>query len=316
MPRAKKVDETLDLLASDAAPLAIIEPKNSELDTAFDVAIQQAKDEIARIDERADFAISVVTQAIRTQASVAKGAVLLKLRERFDQVPALDGKWYQFLDEIEVNRANAIRWMNSARVVAEHGPQCGEDFLLSFSSEGLNNLYRLPTVIKEAVLEDAVETGKPPSSKEMADITAKPQTKLAKALEALEAKSERLEELNEGAEPAHSQEKYQLKGDTKKLEETIEQLKSQIAEDKIKAEQSAKETERLNAELELLKYDDEAAREQRVKRVGNTLIVQLPAVLSDLQKYVAEKDHYDKKVVDSLDKSIETLINYLKPLYA
>ena len=316
MPRAKKVDETLDLLASDAAPLAIIEPKNSELDTAFDVAIQQAKDEIARIDERADFAISVVTQAIRTQASVAKGAVLLKLRERFDQVPALDGKWYQFLDEIEVNKANAIRWMNSARVVAEHGPQCGEDLLLSFSSEGLNNLYRLPTVIKEAVLEDAVETGKPPSSKEMADITAKPQTKLAKALEALEAKAERLEELNEGAEPTHSQEKYQLKGDTKKLEETIEQLKSQIAEDKIKAEQSAKETERLNAELELLKYDDEAAREQRVKRVGNTLIVQLPAVLSDLQKYVAEKDHYDKKVVDSLDKSIETLINYLKPLYA
>jgi len=101
-----------------------------------------------------------------------------------------------------------------------------------------------------------------------------------------------------------------------RLQDTIEQLKSQIAEDKIKAEMEAKDKERINAELELLKYDDEAAREQRIKRVSNSLIVSVPAVLADLQKYIAEKDHYDSKVTKSLDDSLETLIHFLKPLYA
>ena len=315
MPRAKKTtDDELQLNMEPGGSLVVAE--STALDVAFSTAIQQAKDEIARIDERAEFAISVVVQSIKTQATVAKGGVLLKLRERFDQVPALEGKWTEFLGEIGVVDATAVLWMNSARVVADNGDVCGVDFLMEFGSSTLNKIQRLPTVIKEAVLADAVDTGDIPTSRDIGELTKQPTTKLAKALEALEAKAERLDELNAGAEPSNVNEKYNLAKDSDKLLETIEQLKSQIAEDKIKAEQSVKETERLNAELELLKFDDDAARDQRIKRVGNTLIVQLPAVLSDLQKYIAEKDHYENKVVDSVDKSIEILINFLKPLYA
>ena len=314
MPRAKKSDDVVQLSTEPAGSLAVVE--NNELDLAFDVAIQQAKEEIARIDERADFAISVVTQAIKTQATVAKGRVLVKLRERFDQVPALDGKWLKFVAELDVSQIVATQWMNAARAVDENSVEYGEDFLMGFSSTALAKVQTLPAVIKDAVLSDAVESGVALKVTEMEELHKKPQTKLAKAMEALEAKADRLGELQSGAEPTAPSEKSRLTADTKKLEDTIEVLKSQIAEDKIKAEQAAKDTERLNAELELLKYDDIAAREQRIKRVSSSLIVQLPAVLSDLQKYIAEAEHYESKTRKSIDTSVETLVNFLKPIYA
>ena len=299
-----------------ATALAISDEKILELSQSFDAAIQQAKDEILRIDEKADFAISVVTQAIKTQATVAKGRVLLQLRERFDQVPQLEGKWLVFLGELELGHQTVTVWMNAARAVNENAAVYGEDLLLGFGGNSLAKLQQFPTIVREAILDDAKESGEIPGRNELAEVSKKPATKLAKALETIEAKAERLAELEAGKEPAYESEKARLKLDTTKLEDTIEQLRSQLAEDKIKREQQEKETERLNAELELLKFDDDAARDQRIKRVANTLIVQLPAVLSDLQKYIAEKEHYETKVVKSLDDSVETLINFLKPLYA
>jgi molecular chaperone GrpE (heat shock protein) len=148
--------------------------------------------------------------------------------------------------------------------------------------------------------------------KEVENILKQPQTKLAKAMEELEAVAERKEDPERSDAKSRSNDNIA----EARLQETIEQLKSQIAEDKIKAEMEAKDKERINAELELLKYDDEAAREQRIKRVSNSLIVSIPAVMADVQKYIAEKEHYDSKTIKSLDDSLDTLINYLKPLYA
>jgi hypothetical protein len=314
MPRTKAVEDVV-LSEEEAGPLVKIDDKNLELDTAFDTAIEQAREEIHRIDERAEFAISVVTQAIRTQATVAKGRVLLQLRERFDQVPQLDGKWVEFLNSEDITQQAANGWMNAARAVNENSLQYGEDFLMGFSATALAKVQTLPAVIKEAVLETAVEEDKVPTLKEVEAVGKKPATKLAKALEQLELNALKQVEA-ENSEDSYPEERYKLRQQEKKLQETIEQLKSQIAEDKIKREQQEKEAERLNAELDLLKYDDAAAREQRVKRVASSLIVSLPAVLSDLQKYVAEKDHYESKHVKSIDSSIDTLINFLKPLYA
>lgn len=311
MPRANKNAIPVLKLDSDLAG-ALAVPESTEISLAFDECIQKAKEQIKSIDEKAEFAIQVVTQSIRTQAAVAKGQVLLALRERFDQVPALEGKWAIFLDDIGLSTDMAFKYMNSSRAVAENSEALGEDFLLTFPVNALHTIQTLPAVVKEAVLEDAAETGEAPSVREIAEISKDPRTKLAKAMESLEAVAERK------ADPERT-ESYSLRYDKKqeaKLEETIEMLKSQIAEDKIKSEMEAKEKERISAELELLKYDDEAAREQRVKRVSNTLIISIPAVLSDLQKYIAEKEHYDSKTTKSLDGSIQTLIHFLKPLYA
>ena len=201
--------------------------------------------------------------------------------------------------------------MNSARAVLENQEEYGEDFMLQFGSKTLNRLQTFPEVIKEAVLSDAAETGDIPTETEVNRIGADPKTKLAKAMEKLEAVAERKDDTERSSTLKKQDAEYESK-----LVDTIEQLKSQIAEDRIKAEVEAKEKERIEAELELLKYDDEAAREQRIKRVSNTLIVSIPAVLADVQKYIAEKEHYDSKATKSLDDSLETLINYLKPLYA
>ena len=303
----------LQLNTETAGPLATTE--NTQLDSAFDQCIEQARQDIRAIDEKAEFAIQVVTQSIRTQATVAKGKVLLKLRERFDQVPALEGKWTTFLKTIDISSSAACQWMNAAKAVAENELSYGEDFLLQFSPQTLNKIQTLPSTLKTAVLEDAADSGKIPGQVEMTKLSSQPTTRLAKALEQLEENALRQERITTEGEKREG-EKWEADAMEKKLLETIEQLKSQIAEDKIKRDVEEKEKERLTAELELLKYDDEAAREQRIKRVANTLIVSIPAVLSDVQKYIAEKDHYDGKTTKSLDDSLETLVTYLKPLYA
>lgn len=290
---------------------ALVVPESTEIDVAFDKCIEQARIQLRAIDERAEFAIQVVTQSIRTQAAVAKGQVLLQLRERFDQVPALEGKWTEFLKSEDIAVAMASKWMNSARLVSENQDEYGTDFLMEFSQTSMNIIQTLPTVIKHAVLDDAAETGEMPESDAMHELRKDPKTKLAAAMEKLEAVAERKDNPDRTKSQVFNDNRTE-----KSLLETIEQLKSQIAEDKIRSEMEAKDKERIEAELELLKYDDEAMREQRIKRVSNTLIVSIPAVLADVQKYIAEKDHYDSKAVKSLDDSLETLVNYLKPLYA
>ena len=312
MPRAKKSMNATPVLKLDtdiAGALAV--PENAQLDTAFDKCIEQARQDIRAIDEKAEFAIQVVTQSIRTQASVAKGKVLIQLRERFDQVPALEGKWTEFLESEDISIQTAQRWMNSAKAVSEGSEVYGEEFLLSFGTATLHKIHTLPEVVKTALLEDAVESDRVVTQSDVNEIKKDPRTKLAKAMEQLEAVAERQDDPDRSDDCKRQDRVYE-----KKLLDTIEQLKSQIAEDKIKAEVEAKDKERISAELELLKYDDEAAREQRIKRVANTLIVSVPSVLSDVQKYIAEKEHYDGKTTKSIDDSLETLINFLKPLYA
>jgi hypothetical protein len=326
MPRAKK---TTDVEQLDTESVAIVGVQDSRVVAAFDEAIEAAKAEIARVDERAEYTITVLTQAIRTQAAVAKGRVLLQLRERFDAAPEYEGMWRKFLTECAVSEPVVYQWMNAARTVEAASPLFGEEMLLQMSYKTLNTIQQLPSSAQADVLATAQETGTVPTIKAVTELAKAPEVKLDKATEDLaaalakrNAAKQKLEEVKADPEvSSRAQDAAQCAANNaditvKRLEETIEQLRSQVAEDKIKSEQAAKESERLNAELELLKFDDDAARDQRVKRVGNTLIVQLPAVLSDLQKYIAEKEHYDTKVVGSLDNSIETLINFLKPLYA
>ena len=313
MPRAKKADTPV--LEEAAGPLVKTDEKIEGDIQDLDSAIGIAKQKILAIDERAEFAIQVVTQSIRTQAAVAKGQVLNEIRPLFDEGEN-EGKWLAFLEEIDLKHATAKQWMNSAKLVEEQGAKYGESFLMEFSYSTLTHVQRLPEVVKEAVLADAAEEGKVPTAAELSQISKAPQTRLAAVFEKMEAKQQRLAEIEDGAEPAFPEETTRIKSKLKQYEESLEQLKSQIAEEKIKAEQKAKDTERLEAELELLKYDDEAAREQRVKRVASSLIVSLPAVLSDLQKFVAEKEFYPSKQSKSIDDSIETLVTFLKPLYA
>lgn len=313
MPRQKKSMNAVPVLQLDTEPAgALSVPQSTELDTAFDQCLEQAREQLRSIDEKAEFAIQVVTQSIKTQATVAKGKVLLELRQRFDQVPALEGKWLEFLEGEGIVVATANNWINSARAVIENGDEYGVDFLMNFSYGSLSKIQHLPSVVKGALLEDAKDTGVIPTVQDVISISQDPRTKLAKAMEDLETVASRKDDPTRD----NRQDKQSDKRAEKSLLETIEQLKSQIAEDKIRAEMEAKDKERINAELELLKYDDEAAREQRIKRVSNSLIVSIPAVMADLQKYIAEKDHYDSKTTKSLDDSLETLINYLKPLYA
>ena len=135
----------LQLDTEPAGSLAI--PQSVELDTAFDQCLEQARQQLRSIDEKAEFAIQVVTQSIKTQATVAKGTVLLELRERFDKVPALEGKWKSFIEGEQIKEATALSWMNAAKAVRENCDEYGEEFLMSFGAHTLSRIQQLLSLI-------------------------------------------------------------------------------------------------------------------------------------------------------------------------
>jgi hypothetical protein len=57
-------------------------------DITCDQLMDDAAEELGRITERTEFALSVVVQSVRTQEAIAKGVVLNQLKEKVE-----DGKW-------------------------------------------------------------------------------------------------------------------------------------------------------------------------------------------------------------------------------
>lgn len=283
--------------------------------------------ELARISERSEFALSVVTQSIRTQEAIAKGKVLRVLR---DQIP--DGEWMKFLnrEDVRIEYTHALNCINAAQVVEEASPVFGEEILLQTGPSVLSKISTLPTDSKLEMLELAVERDKPITQKEVEAERAKPETKLSKATEKLaDAKAQRDEKLAEGASKAD------VKNETKninRLEARILQLESDLEKEKgLKTELSdgltsaeddlhkaqkrleIAQSELANAleESQKLRFDEDTAKAQRISRVGNQLILTLPQTLADVQKFVADREDFQGKTKSTIENQIYTLIAYL-----
>ena len=322
---------------------ALAERQTTEIST--EKLFEDAAIELRRITERADFAIQVVTQAIRTQETVAKGNVLIRLKEA---VP--DGEWLAFLEreDVGINPPTASKWMRAAQLVIDAGPIYGEDLLLNFGASALADVQSLPLEVKLDVLDQAEETGKPPSYKETRALHADPKVKLSKAQEQLaeakakrQAAKERAAEVRANPELSSRDPEYRsavgavvdANSSIETLENRIKQLEAELtrekehktelseglneAEDSLsqanrKLEQAQKELAAALEEAHSLRFDGETAQTQRISRVGNALMLALPQTLSDVQKYVAEREHFAEKVQQAVDGQVKTLMSYLQ----
>jgi hypothetical protein len=338
MPRARKttavIDEATELpteLKEELNALVpTVEPEVNEtflkLQDNLNNALVKAEEELKRIDERAEYAISVVTQAIRTRAAVEKGRVLLDIKEKFSTVPEFDGKFHEWLKLTGVSISHAQKWMNAARVVDDATPVFGEELMLNMGVATLDGIHRLPTDAKVEVLCQAEETGKVPTEKEVRAVAQKPETKLTKAQELLaEARAKRdekalvVDEVKADPEITYKDPEYtkafveasKAEARVKELEAQVEEFRLLAKQEKAKAETEATARQKLEGELDQLKFDPETVRGQRIKRIQSTLTVQLPQVLSDIQKYRAERQHYDEEYQIALDTLIKDLKSYL-----
>jgi hypothetical protein len=338
MPRAKKATVVIDAPSvpnqhrtdlSFLVPTAIEGEVNETFEKLGDNlnnALAKAEEELKRIDERAEYAISIVSQAIRTRAAVEKGRVLLSIKEKFNTLPEFDGKFHEWMKLAGVSISHAQKWMNAARVVDDATPIFGENLVMNMGVSTLDGLHRLPTEAKVEVLCTAEETGKAPTEKEVRAIAQKPETKLTKAQELLaearakrDEKRELVEEVKADPEINYKDPEYskafveasKAEARVVELEGQVEEFRLLVRTEKAKAEAEAKARASAEAELESLKFDDEAARQQRIKRIQSTLTVQIPQVVSDIQKYRAERDHYDEEYRIALDTLIKDLQSYL-----
>ena len=324
---------------------------SSDMTTTIPASLQNdieimdaAAAELARITERTEFAISVVTQAIRTQEAIAKGRILKELR---DQIP--DGEWLKFLnrEDVRISHAQSVQYINAAELVEVAGPIYGEDMLMNFGIGSLDTINKLPMDAKLEVLDKAEQTGKPPSVKETTAIAQKTETKLSKATENLAAAKAKKKEASENlkkiqADPEISAKdaecvqatnaEQNAKRSVKTLEDRIVQLEAELTReqeqkkdltdsneqkdaDLTQAQAKLTKTQdqlgRLMEETEKLRFDEDTARSQRIGRVSNQLILTLPQTLADLQKFVADQEHFEEKVRTAITDQIKQLSAYL-----
>ena len=320
---------------------ALAERQTTEIST--EKLFEDAALELRRITERADFALQVVTQAIRTQEAIAKGKVLLALKEAIPE-----GEWMNFLqrEDVPITQATAASYMNAARLFEDAAPIYGEDMLLNHGAHALASIQRLPLDAKLELLDKAEETGKPTLLREAQAVAMKPETKLSKTAELLaeakakkQAAKQQLEdpeckgkERKAVAQTVRQQDEY-----IENYENRIKQLEAELAREKEhktelseglneaedslsqanrKLEQAQKELAAALEEAHGLRFDGETAQAQRISRVGNALMLALPQTLSDVQKYVAEREHFAEKVQQAVDGQVKTLMSYLQEHFA
>lgn len=294
--------------------------------TELQIDIQKmdaAAAELQRITERTEFALSVVTQAIRTQEAIAKGKVLKQLR---DEIP--DGEWMKFLnrEDVSINHGTALGYINAAQLVEDAGPLYGEDMLMNIGSTTLDLIHKLPTNEKLEVLDQTQETGKPPTQRQLQKLQSKTSTKLSKNAEKLIEAKERKESATNSVDRKHAN------ADVKRLELRILQLESDLEKEQSqkteisdsltekeddlhtatrKLEEAQADLAKALEESHSLRFDADTARQQRVSRVGNQLILTVPQLLADLQKYVAEYDYFSENVQIAVGDQLKTLMAYL-----
>ena len=335
MPRAKKalsaildvveeqvINEVPQELKDQLNALEPVEKDSSLIEDTWELAAA----EIIRIDERAEIAIQVVTQSIRTQAAVAKGQVILGIQQKHGHLAAFNGSLTAFAERIGTNIQMVHRWVSAARSVEEHSNVFGTDFMMGLAPKVLSELNTLPSSVQTAMLEDATDAGKKITTTEVAEVKGSTAVKLLTATEKLEEKQEIVEVatalMNESRElsgttnnPEYDslyQQAKSAKEAIESLNEKIATLKSDLVGEKAKAESAQKASESLNKELEALKWDDETTREQRIKRIQSTLTVGIPNVLADLMRFVTEETHYSDAYRKSIREQMVTLKTFLE----
>ena len=312
-----------DAVESEEVSVTVLGPLTIE------EAFSHAEVELQRIDEAAEWAISQVSQAIKTQANVRKGVVLSKLKVQFELEDPKDfqARWKQLLKDRKITPASADSWILAAQAIKENRQffANSESILNSISASALAVIQSLPSLDKDAVLNEAMESGKAPSVAAVQSVAKDPETKQHKAEERLkqiqiekEVAQAKLKELESGHDYEDSPEyiAQQKKLQTSERNEQralikIEELENVVKQTKAKRIQEQQEREALEAELEALKTDDDTTRRRRVNALSQSLVTVIPDLTADLQRFFSEIAYYEPSYKEAILDSCASLCGYL-----
>lgn len=329
MPRKKTTTAVVEEVTANDVEVQLSNPEVNEtflkLQDNLHNALVKAEQELKAIDDKADYAIAVVSQSIKTRAIVEKGKVLLSLKGNYHTTADFEGTWKDWLATVGLNDRMAQRWMSAAKLVEDTQGVFSEDAVLNLPYATLDAIQRLPSDYKIEVLEK-VEEGEKPTAKEVEQLAKQPEVKLSKAQELLsEARQKRdekaavLEEVKADPDISYADPEYNRANAgaahankrVEDLEEQTELLRKQLKKQQDLAATEAKARSIAETELESLKFDDVAARNQRVKRIQSTLTIQIPQIMGDIQKFLAEKEHYEAAYQEAISVLLNDLSSYL-----
>lgn len=323
MPTKTMVNEQEQLTLVDTSAVSLTVDEQS--------AIVELVDELRRIDERADIAVNTVTQAIRTQAVVAKGRALLQVEKHLEGFTE-ENRNERLLPMLASlggpDERTAKTWMAAAISVEQNAFLAGgEDFLLNFSPAVLSKLHALPAGKRADVIEDAVENGTKVTAKKVKEVAAQPDTKAEAAeeqLTAAKAEAERLslelEALRRDMTVVTDDPEYQRAvAAQESAVAQCEQLEGQVEELKKEArtyKQQAYEANKKLGEVEQSTEEQEAeAKKIRLRKISSTLPNRIPDVLADIQRFYSEQKDYDSEVQEIIVDQIKTLAAFIVPHY-
>jgi hypothetical protein len=234
------------------------------------------------------------------------------------------GKLTKFYDSLGISEIMARKWSCKYRLYCDYVEGNGGDETTLQAFNHMNdNVAQLVDNMPYQEREDCLKrigAGVKITKEEASEISNKTETKLNKAEELLFGSHDRLDDaqktLDSGVTGVERDRARSAKSNAEKsiakFEQQIADLQAQIEEEKLKTAKQHEENAKLETELQKMKFDDASVRADRVKRVSNQLLVQVPAVLSEVQKFYAEIEHYDNNTRDFLEEQLDMLTGYLK----
>lgn len=324
---------TTELLetAQEAPETALAVADDSSITVDEQQALQELVEELRRIDERADLAITTITQAIKTQAVVAKGRALLTIERRLEGFTEKNRnkRLLPMLEELGgPDKKTAKTWMAAALSVENNAFLAGgEDFLLNFTPTVLNKLAALPESKRAEMIEDAQSNDTKISSKQIDEVAVQADTVRDKAAEDLEValqEKERLtaelEALKKDMTVVTDDPEYQraVAAQEKAVQQAIE-LEDKLDEAKKEARLYKQQAYEATKKLDDVKHDDEQqeveAKKIRIRKISSILPNRIPDVLADIQRFNAEQKDFDPEVREVIITQIKTLAAFIVPNY-
>lgn len=268
---------------------------------------------------------------IVAKAALDIGKELVEIQERFRADNPKGEGLGAFYSSLGINHAQVSRWtarykayLAYMEIFGEFDPD-GADKFNQLADRAASGLMMLPTDYREAFFADIVN-GDLPSQSTVEEVNSRTEVKLSKAEELLAAARVRKEQADDkwemvktdqNIDKASKEYKTAMKAPQyfsktiNAYENKIADLTAQVEAEQARVSEYERREEKTKSELEKLRFDDDSTREERIKRLTNSLTISVPQVMADLQKFFTEKDHYPTEVREHLLEQSVYLTNYI-----
>ena len=311
--------ETTSIIIPDAYALTV--------DTScIDVSEVESQEDKGFLMDQGEKILKVVARA-----ALEVGRELVAIQERFRENDSKGSGLVRFYESLGLSPTQVSRWTAKYKAFKAYVEIFGEvdceaaNKFNDMADRAASNLMALPTEYREAFFAD-IALGNIPAQDTVEEVCKRPEVKLSKAEELLEAAKVRQAQAEEkwellkadpqakSTDPEYRSASTAFRQASKiiaKYEDQIKELEQRVLAEEMRNAEYEEREKRVKSELEKLKFDDEATRTERIKRLTNSLTISVPQVMADLQKFFAEKEDYPEDVRSHLLEQSTYLANYI-----